>query len=246
MEIHLQLGALNLELPTRPQGEAYQVTGREPDVFAEPPEWARWAGRVDQQELTIEPRLSKDGSPWLWRDNRRDGSGFEALDKGVGVVALVAKAARVSAWVMSWTWPPVRRRCNGLVLRASRIAWRGETPDHASIWRFSQTTKASVFRRRCFRRRIVQLDALGLMVKRIALVDGGCKRPTYGDGGLNRRDPDARVTMKWKKTHFAYKAHLGISALSGQDRSPSSTVLPGRSADPGRRASYFADKASAT
>ena len=31
-------------------------------------------------------------------------------------------AARASAWVMSWTWPPVRRSANGLP-KASTITW---------------------------------------------------------------------------------------------------------------------------
>ena len=65
----------------------------------------------------------------LWRDDRLDGSHFEALDEGVGVVPLSprrasgwASAARASAWVISWTWPPVRRSANGLP-KASTITW---------------------------------------------------------------------------------------------------------------------------
>ena len=89
------------------------------------------------------------------------------------------------------------RRFCGLPLEA-------ETPDHASIWRFRQT-----------------IDKLGLSA---ALLGGGqpaarwarprrqarhagrtqpssqaaVKRPAYGSGGVNPRDPDARVTMKRK------------------------------------------------
>jgi len=42
-----------------------------------------------------------------------------------------------------------------------------------------------------------QLDALGLVVKRGTLVDptliaASVKRPPYGSGGVNPRDPDAR------------------------------------------------------
>ena len=105
------------------------------------------------------------------------------------------------------------------LLRASRIAWRGETPDHASIWRFSQTTEKLGLSAALLAETNRQLDALGLMVKRIALVDV-VKRPTYGDGGLNRRDPDARVTDEVEEDPFRLQGasrHLG---RSGRDRSP--------------------------
>jgi transposase, IS5 family len=58
------------------------------------------------------------------------------------------------------------------------------------------------------------------MVKRGALVDAtliaaAVKRPPYGSGGANPRDPDARVTMKRKRVHFGYKAHLAVDEGSG-------------------------------
>jgi Transposase DDE domain len=65
-----------------------------------------------------------------------------------------------------------------------------------------------------------QLDALGLIVKRGTLVDAtliaaAIKKPPYGSGGVNPRDPDARVTMKRKTAHFGYKAHLAVDEGSG-------------------------------
>jgi IS5 family transposase len=65
-----------------------------------------------------------------------------------------------------------------------------------------------------------QLDALGLIVKRGTLVDAtlieaAVKRSPCGNGGMNPRDLDARVTMKRKMAHFGYKAHLAADEGSG-------------------------------
>ena len=95
-----------------------------------------------------------------------------------------------------------------------------ETPDHASIWRFRQTIDTLDLSAKLLAETNRQLDALGLIVKRGTLVDAtliaACvKRPPYGSGGINPRDPDARITMKRKKTYFGYKAHLAVDEDSG-------------------------------
>ena len=86
---------------------------------------------LDQVALGVEGEvaIASDLAVRLWRDDRLDGPAFEALDEAVGVVAFVAErasgctsAARAWAWVMSWTWPPVRRSANGLP-KASTITW---------------------------------------------------------------------------------------------------------------------------
>jgi IS5 family transposase len=51
-----------------------------------------------------------------------------------------------------------------------------------------------------------------------ALIAAAVERPPYGSGGVNPRDPDARVTMKRKKAHFADKAHLAVDEGSGLAR----------------------------
>ena len=99
-----------------------------------------------------------------------------------------------------------------------------------------------------------QLDALGLIVKRGTLVDAtliaaSVKRPPYGSGGVNPRDPDARVTVKRKTVHFGYKAHLAVDEESGlvrQAEMTSANVHDSRLADAliqGDEQGYFADKA---
>ena len=72
------------------------------------------------------------------RDDRLDGAHFEAVDEAVAVIAPRVKpegrllsarsacgsiwAVSASAWVMSWTWPPVRLSANGFP-KASTMAW---------------------------------------------------------------------------------------------------------------------------
>jgi transposase, IS5 family len=113
------------------------------------------------------------------------------------------------------------RRFCGLPLEA-------ETPDHASIWRFRQTIDKLGLSGALLSETNRQLDALGLMVKRGALADAtliaACvKRPGYGNGGVNPRAPDARVTMTRKTVHFGYKAHLAVDEGSGVVRQAETT-----------------------
>jgi transposase, IS5 family len=95
---------------------------------------------------------------------------------------------------------------------------------------------------------------LGLIVKRGTLVDAtliaaSVKRPAYGDGGVNPRDPDARVTIKRNRAYFGYKAHLAVDEGSGlvrQAEMTSANVHDFRLAEAliqGDEQAYFADKA---
>ena len=129
-----------------------------------------------------------------------------------------------------------------------------ETPDHASIWRFRQTIDKLGLSAALLAETNRQLDALGLVVKRGTLVDAtliaaSVKRPPYGSGGVNPRDPDARVTVKRKTVHFGYKAHLAVDEESGlvrQAEMTSANVHDFRLAEAliqGDEQGYFADKA---
>jgi transposase, IS5 family len=129
-----------------------------------------------------------------------------------------------------------------------------ETPDHASIWRFRQTIGELGLSAPLLAETNRQLDALGLIVKRGTLVDAtliaACvKRPPYGGGGVNPRDPDARITVKRKTVHFGYKAHLAADEDSGLVRQAEMTpanVHDSRLAEAliqGDEQGYFADKA---
>jgi IS5 family transposase len=47
------------------------------------------------------------------------------------------------------------------------------------------------------------------------LIAADVERPPYGSGGMNPRDPDARVTIKRRRIYFGYKAHLAVDEVSG-------------------------------
>lgn len=139
------------------------------------------------------------------------------------------------------------RRFCGLPLEA-------ETPDHASIWRFRQTIDKLGLSAALLLETNRQLDGLGLVVKRgtladATLIEAAVKRPAYGSGGVNPRDPDARVTMKRKTVHFGYKAHLAVDEESGLVRQAEMTpahVHDARLAEAliqGDEQGYFADRA---
>ena len=151
-----------------------------------------------------------------------------------------------------------RRRGSG----ARRLSFRRfcglpldrETPDHASIWRFRQTIDRLGLSEALLAEGNRQLDARGLVVKRGTLVDAtiiaaAVKRPPYDGGGVNPRDPDARFTVKRKKTYFGYKAHLAVDEGSGlvrQAEMTSANVHDARMAEAmiqGDEQGYFADKA---
>ena len=139
------------------------------------------------------------------------------------------------------------RRFCGLPLEA-------ETPDHTSIWRFRQTIDKLGLSAALLLETNRQLDGLGLVVKRgtladATLIEAAVKRSAYGSGGVNPRDPDARVTMKRKTVHFGYKAHLAVDEESGLVRQAEMTpahVHDARLAEAliqGDKQGYFADKA---
>ena len=139
------------------------------------------------------------------------------------------------------------RRFCGLPLEA-------ETPDHTSIWRFRQTIDKLGLSAALLLETNRQLDGLGLVVKHgtladATLIEAAVKRSAYGSGGVNPRDPDARVTMKRKTVHFGYKAHLAVDEESGLVRQAEMTpahVHDSRLAEAliqGDEPGYFADKA---
>jgi transposase, IS5 family len=82
------------------------------------------------------------------------------------------------------------------------------------------------------------------------LIAAAVKRPPYGSGGVNPRDPDGRIMMKRKTVHFGYKALLAVDEGSGlvrQVEMTSANVRDSRLAEAliqGDEQGYFADKAS--
>ena len=86
-----------------------------------------------------------------------------------------------------------------------------ETPDHSSIWRFRQRIEKLGLSEKLLAEVNRQLDARGLIVKRGTLVDAtiiaaAVKPPSFGEGVVSERDPDASFTVKNDETSFGYKA----------------------------------------
>ena len=94
-------------------------------------------------------------------------------------------------------------------------------PDHTTISRFRKEVTERGLAPGLFEELARQLEGRGLLVKKGTLMDAmiveaQAKRPTLREGpGGSKTDPDARFTRKRGKTHFGYKAHIGVDAGSG-------------------------------
>jgi IS5 family transposase len=129
-----------------------------------------------------------------------------------------------------------------------------EMPDHSSIWRFRQRIEKLGLSEKLLAEVNRQLDARGLIVKRGTLVDAtiiaaAVKPPSFEEGVISERDPDASFTVKTGETHFGYKAHLAVDEESGLVRQAEMTSADlhdsqrGEAMIRGDEAAYYADKA---
>ena len=93
-----------------------------------------------------------------------------------------------------------------------------------------------------------------LIVKRVTLVDAtiiaaAVKPPSFEEGVVSERDPDASFTVKNDETSFGYKAHLAVDEESGlvrQAEMTSADLHDSQRAEAmiqGDEAAYYADKA---
>jgi IS5 family transposase len=88
-------------------------------------------------------------------------------------------------------------------------------PDHSTIWRFRQELERHGLSKALFAEINRQLDARGLIVRKGTLIDAtivkaAVKPPAYKEGTVSERDPEAGWTKKNNKSHFGYKAHIGV------------------------------------
>ena len=107
---------------------------------------------------------------------------------------------------------PVLRRFAG-------FAAADPTPDHSSFSRFHSALAARGLDAALFAELERQLDALGLFRKRATLLDATLleaqlRRPPYSAGRAAKHplDPDADWSFsgRGRRSHFGYKAHLGL------------------------------------
>jgi transposase, IS5 family len=91
------------------------------------------------------------------------------------------------------------------------------TPDHSTLWRFREALRQAGLDAAVFAQLDRQLSRRGLIVKRGTLVDATLvqaqgRRP---DADQTPVDPDAAVTMRGHRSHYGYKAHVGVDQDSG-------------------------------
>lgn len=127
-------------------------------------------------------------------------------------------------------------------------------PDHTTIWRFREEIVELGLSAALFEEINRRLDGQGLIVKKGTLIDASLaeanvKKPPFKDGEVSERDPDAGWTKKNGKSHFGYKAHVGVDEGSGLIRKAvmtSADVHDGVPADAliaGDEAAAYGDKA---
>lgn len=99
-----------------------------------------------------------------------------------------------------------------------------DTPDHSTISRFRSELARRELSEKLFEELECQLDKRGLMLKEgtlmdATLVEAQVRRPplSEGRGAKSGRAPDADWTYSGRgsRTHFGYKAHVGVDAGTG-------------------------------
>lgn len=96
------------------------------------------------------------------------------------------------------------------------------TPDHSTVSRFRAALRDKKLDEALFVEIERQLDGRGLILKRGTLMDATvveaqARKPSYeqGAGTKSAVDADADWTRKGGKSHYGYKAHIGVDEGSG-------------------------------
>lgn len=128
-------------------------------------------------------------------------------------------------------------------------------PDHSTVSRFRSALREAGLDEALFAALNRQLEERGLMVKAgtildATLVKAAAARPRKeATGAKNPREPDADWTIKNGRSHFGYKAHIGVDQGSGLIRK--ARLTPAKTAESlvaddlisGDEAAVYADKA---
>lgn len=93
-------------------------------------------------------------------------------------------------------------------------------PDHSVVSRFRKALREQGLDQALFEEIERQLAAKGLLVKSGTLLDAtlvqaAVAKPSEPKGARSPLDPDADWTQKNGKSHFGYKAHIGVDQGSG-------------------------------
>jgi IS5 family transposase len=128
-------------------------------------------------------------------------------------------------------------------------------PDHSTVSRFRSALREAGLDEALFAALNQQLEARGLMVKAgtildATLVKAAVARPRKeATGAKSPREPDADWTIKNGRSHFGYKAHIGVDQGSGLIRK--ARLTPAKTAESlvadelinGDEQAVYADKA---
>lgn len=94
-------------------------------------------------------------------------------------------------------------------------------PDHSTVSRFRSALREAGLDEALFAALNQQLEARGLVVKAGTILDATlvkaavAKPRKEATGAKNPREPDADWTIKNGRSHFGYKAHIGVDQGSG-------------------------------
>jgi IS5 family transposase len=128
-------------------------------------------------------------------------------------------------------------------------------PDHSTVSRFRGALRETGLDEALFARLNQQLEARGLMVKAGTILDATLVKAAVelprkeASGAKSPREPDADWTIKNGRSHFGYKAHIGVDQSSGLIRK--ARLTPAKTAESlvadglisGDERAVYADKA---
>lgn len=125
------------------------------------------------------------------------------------------------------------------------LSFRDRVPDETTICRFRNLLAERGLAEKLFFMVNDQLDAMGLILRRGSLIDATLVKAQRRPGG----DPDADWTVRGKKAHYGYKAHMTVDHQSEMIRNLDLTAASVHDSTKfvemicGDERSVFADKA---
>ena len=100
------------------------------------------------------------------------------------------------------------------------LSMSDDVPDHSTFSRFRTLLVESKYDVILFSEINRQLDSFGFILRKGTMIDASIVQaavnpPSYANGTVNPKDPDASWTTKNNKSTFGYKAHIGVDQDSG-------------------------------
>ena len=191
----------------------------------------RTSGQGDLGQAWLSPKLGRNvrldriGSAFDWAAVERLVSGVHSARSGrpAWPPLMMVKALLLQQWY--GLSDPGLEEALGDRLSFRRFVGLGldeGAPDHSVISRFRKALRERGLDEALFEEIGRQLQARGLVVRSgtlmdATLVEAAVKQPSRaaGPGARGAADPDADWTMKNGRSHYGYKAHVGVDQGSG-------------------------------